>query len=668
MTISPSTQKLLELECRHKPNETCPKVTKVTATLGNLRATLQQVEKLQAAGRLPEDGRVTVMTDREAQEIIRQVNSLPDKPDCSNLGFAGALFRRGLEELGVTKKVKGKIFKEIGKKHGDKVMWATGLAFYSPDELAGKYAKKQIKSIIPTQVAKAGLYLSILKDVENVALGAMDAYWDHSRRCTLHQAAIGLPKAMAKEVIGTVEYATSSPAQTPKTNSTPSSTTVKPAAPSVQKPLAPSSSTQPSARPAPASSVPAAQPSVQPQKPIQLVPEKPRSMPASSSSQPDPVDIFPETFSPDVIRAADKVLEYLGDSLVDATGVPAAIEDIRNFKNMICLIIENPVDAPKLIANRLIARPEAILNAFVESPKTALANIERFAATPGFEEAFGVVTGTLAVVSVVNAVLPLIQLLDKALQNPVTAPVTIVKELVHMGIGSVNAVFKLGKDLVRDPIGTGKQLFKSIVKAPVHAVKRIEKGVKHQLLGKTKKKKVAPYPIVAVPLDPQIFVRQFVHAATDCFIIAKGKWMVLEEKPFNTYLLHLYQDWKAAQAKRMFVGDLISFVGAVQNELLTENIAAIRRLTPTTHTSETMAPWVVVKSHVDVRLASAGLETVIAKRESEVKQLAAATAQLKQAGDALDASNKAMTQLLDTKQDAIRAALLARKRAQQGAK
>lgn len=202
-------------------NQLYPPIAGITTNLNGLERVLKIIKKRKMEGKLPPGGGVTLLTYEEAQEMI---SKLPPKPDCSTMGYVQQIIMGGIKELALKEKAKDKVFSEIVKKHGTKAFWGIGAILFTPDELV----KKELNNVIPKTISKAGLFVDILRDVQRVIEGGVDAYYDHQRRCDLDKASRELPISMSKEVIATIEY------------SSPSITSLKKEA---EKPLPPSKKT-----------------------------------------------------------------------------------------------------------------------------------------------------------------------------------------------------------------------------------------------------------------------------------------------------------------------------------------------------------------------------------------------------------------------------------------
>jgi hypothetical protein len=183
----------------HQPNL---KVSEVNAPQGNLRLALKKIEELESLGKLPENGKITLITSEEAQKEIQRLNNLPNRPDCTPWGYTKAIIGQALKEQEIPHKKEPieKLDLDLAKNRYQ------FLAKELEQAIDGITLLRKGKIVTTLATGINGLIV-----IQHAVEAGMDAYDDHSRHCTQHEGAIGLTKTAAKTVIATVKYATKPP-------------------------------------------------------------------------------------------------------------------------------------------------------------------------------------------------------------------------------------------------------------------------------------------------------------------------------------------------------------------------------------------------------------------------------------------------------------------------
>ncbi|MFV0339910.1 MAG: hypothetical protein ACK5MA_04660 [Parachlamydiaceae bacterium] len=341
--------------------------------------------------------------------------------------------------------------------------------------------------------------------------------------------------------------------------------------------------------------------------------------------------------------AVDAVINFSGD----LTGVNPAIQEIKELKKLIETLIADPLKGPEAVVNALLKGP-----ALKATPKKFSDLCDNLLTDPSLDAAWGITTG---VFSIVTAIEPLLNLSDDIIQNPLKSPYIIGKALAQMQVQSVKGVMELGIQLVRDPLGLGKGLYKSIVQAPKHVGKSIERSVKRAFGKKKKRKKTSRVQPTAAEL--KLLAQKMGTAVQTCYQVGQERWYILPNKSADDYFKDLVSDWKEAQATKIYQGDFLQFPGLIQRHLATENFAEVRRLSPKAHAKETIAPLQAVLAFRDLAVETFALHTAKTKLKQAMDQDFKASQGLDASINTLKGKTDSLGALMDTpdKRAALRA-------------
>lgn len=308
----------------------------------------------------------------------------------------------------------------------------------------------------------------------------------------------------------------------------------------------------------------------------------PKPVPQPAPQPARTIQLLPPPAHP-IGEVAEAIMNYAGD----LTGVNPAIQEVKELKNLIETLFNDPLKGPEEIINVLLKGPIKQYNAIVNAPKKFADLRDNLFTDPSLEAAWGVATGVLAIV---QAIEPLLNYQDEILRNPLKAPYRIAKSMALIPVQNIKGVMELGIQLVRDPLGTGKALCKMILQSPKHVGKSIERSIK-RVFGKKSKKRKTVQPSQA---EINRFAQQIGSALQACYLMAQERLFILPDKTPDAYLQNMVSDWKAAQSSKTFQGDIVQFFGSIKGHLAAERYEEVRRLSPSAHTEEAIAPLQVV--------------------------------------------------------------------------
>jgi hypothetical protein len=349
-----------------------------------------------------------------------------------------------------------------------------------------------------------------------------------------------------------------------------------------------------------------------------------------------------------LVQGAKTIIDLAGD----ITGVNPACKEIMQLTNFVKKVLKDPINGPRKVVDALISAPERKLQQLLDAPNSLLKSGEAFLSNPA-AGAFGMVTGVLAIVSIVHELKPILKLPQEIVKNPIEAPFKITKALVDLQLKSIKSIVELGISLIRDPIKTAVHLVQSVIRAPISVCEKVI-DVVGSLFGRKKNKEVreiVPIPIQPSNIDLKILGEQIAVSVIFCFKVGKERWFILPDKSLNDYLSDLIMDWRAARSTQLCQVDFLRFPGIIQQELERENFAAVRTLSPRAHASETIPPISVVLaskkvaiSTVELSIASNRLNAANKADKTADKQLSTSTTELgtlnKQLGSLMDSEEK----------------------------
>lgn len=378
----------------------------------------------------------------------------------------------------------------------------------------------------------------------------------------------------------------------------------------------------------------------------------PQENPAQQKQQPlqdsgTPKDSNSPSNSP--VATADKVLEQFWDYAGTLTGVKPAIKEIEALNSLLKQMATDPINAPKKLVEALIGGPEKKFLELIETPKSIIESGELFAANP-LASTFGVVTGVLAMASLANELLALLN------QSPEKA----LKAIVKMPINSVIGVYQLGKSLTKNPIKAGKEITKMVLKMPVTSIKGCIRGVKN-FVGLGRKKQIGPTKEELNALGAHISV-----LAISCYRHAEEQWWLFPYLSATDYYQLLVKDWEQAVAKGIHSGDLLAYLKAIEQAFEDRNYSTLRHLAPKAHPDQPLAPLIVTLAYEQLALSAANLDKALLELKAHSQRLEQNSAQLEgeaaTTGSLLDAAHQIFSD--ETKKEAIRRKILQNRQSQ----
>ncbi len=322
-------------------------------------------------------------------------------------------------------------------------------------------------------------------------------------------------------------------------------------------------------------------------------------------------------------EAAQKIIDFSED----LTGVSFVAEKGKEMKQLFVKMISDPHNAPKEIVNQILKEPEKLLAKVINSPKEFMGNIEAFSNDPSLMSAIGVVGAAFTITSLMNEILPALTVIShKALKKPIEAPLVITKEVLNLTVNKVKGIWYLSKGLLTNPLKTGEQLIKGVIKTPIVFFKNIKNlfggGSRAKKKAKRKAKKLARlHETMQIQIDlEQIQLKATLEKTIPaCYKVAQQHWMIQEDKQMELYFSEMLEDWKRAKSVGGFSADFVQFVVTVTEHLRLGQFCEVARLSPTAHLSEPTAPRVV--AYVLAELAQNTLQLA-----SNIKRLEATVA------------------------------------------
>ena len=624
-------------------------IQSIEANLSNLVYVCNEIKKREKEGSLPADGKITVLTDQQAQEMLTELNNSSDKPDSSNLGYAKHIFFRVLKDLGLDKQaLKKSLAKMIDKGfvRGMPNMMNTFTDTFTPNQAIEFIVVKIIKPKVLPQ-------FYILKNIQTALQSSINATYEHSGQCGRFEASKSLTIQATKEVIGAITY------KTPVTNPPSSLATniLKKVhfQPSHRKEqLIPREFNKSDLSELSRSGGRHLLKSVQREIPTEGL-AKGRfyavrifaSPPIASNKDnlPNAICLSSLENANEIEEAAQKVVDLAGD----LTGINFAVEKTKEIEQMFVTMISDLGHAPKLLVQQLLKEPEKIFQKALKSPKEFINSAEAFTADPTLMSALEVVGAAFSTVSLANEILPILtRVSQKVIKDPFTAPQIVTKEMLNLTINKAKGIWTLTKGLATDPIGSGKDFIKGVIHTPDTLVRNVKnffsKGKRKQRrqMREAQEQEMLQAAKQAKIAKEQINLKRAIEKAIpSCYKAAVNQWMVKHDKPINDYFLDMLKDWKNATSHGLFNGDVAQFAIDLMRLLKSGRLSDVAHLSPCAHLSEPTPP-------PKVAFALAGLAQETLKLVSNRKELENATvdhneeaAELKDGIDGLARANQA---------------------------